>query len=175
MERGTGPPGHVGAGVTSSIWRERSGVGGGSAPAALGWTLGELPAGGALRAEAVLARGRSVPERPEGSPGARFDSDLSVPVRHRHRSGVHRGPLLDGYTSERCDSYRWTPGGDIRAAELDCTKRVHPQPWKTGDGGPKSWDQQQQVPSPQPAPGRLPLLRMVGFVFTGAGRRRSAV
>lgn len=145
VERGAGTFRYAGAGVTSSLWSQRSRdgveVSRDSAPVALRWTLGELLAGGAFRAKAVLASSRSIPERPTGSPGTRFDPDLIVPLRHRDYSGFYRSPLLDRSPSERCDCYGWTPGGHGRADESDSPRGVHPQPSKTRDGRSKSRDQ----------------------------------
>lgn len=134
VERGTGTPGHGSPGFASSIRSEKprdggsSWVGGGPAVAPLWRTLGELPAGGALGAEAVLACGRSVSERSEGPSSTRLSPHFFVPLRHRYCTRMHWSPLLDGYTPERGGSYRWSPGGDVRVAQLDSTRRVHPQP-----------------------------------------------
>ena len=179
VERGTSAPGNDGAVVTSSTWcqRSRAGgqVGGGPAPAALWRPVGELPAGGALWAEAVLARGGAVPEGPPGSPGAGSDPDLLVPVRHWYHPGLHRGPVLDGSASEGHRGHRRAPGGDGRPAEPDCPRGVHTQPRKAGADHSGPGAPSPQVAPPQPASSRLAVLRVAGLVSAGAGGQRSAV
>lgn len=134
--------------------------------------MGELPAGGRVRAEAVLAGDRVLPEGPTGETGSGPGAELPLHVWRGHRAGQCGRTLLDRSSPEKHSGSWGLVGCLSRPAQSDGPGGLHPQSGVAGAGGQGAWGS--QAAPPPPPPRRVALLWLVGGVRSDAGGERSA-